>query len=185
LIENLYPLRVAAWIFNYLKWRLLGLRVPPLGRQIPRIWRGARIVNPSRVRLGECTQLRSYAVVRGVPGKIEIGNHTGVGNYAIVNAVESISIGERVMIAAGCHITDANHDLVGTGSMQSLKRKSDPVVIEDDVWLGAHAVVTAGVRIGRGAVVGAGAVVTHSVAPFEIVAGVPARPIGRREERSG
>jgi galactoside O-acetyltransferase len=181
MIENVYGLRVLAWVVNYLKWRLLGLRAPGPGRQIPRIWRGARILNPGRVRLGECTQLRSWSIVRGVPGNIEIGAHTGLGNFAIVNAVESVSIGERVMIAAGCHITDANHDIDRKGPMQSLARRSAPVVIEDDVWLGANAVVTAGVRIGRGAVVGAGAVVTRSVAPFEIVAGVPARPIGSRE----
>ena len=55
-----------------------------------------------------------------------------------------------------------------------------PVVLEDDVWLGAHVVVLKGVTIGKGAVVGAGAVVTKSVPPHEIVAGVPARSLGRR-----
>jgi acetyltransferase-like isoleucine patch superfamily enzyme len=64
--------------------------------------------------------------------------------------------------------------------MQSLERKSDPVIIEDEAWLGANCVITAGVRIGRGAVVAAGAVVTRSVEPFQIVGGVPARPIGAR-----
>ena len=181
MIENSYPLKVLVWIANYLKWRLLGLEAPGAGREIPRIWRGARIINPSRVRLHECTQLRSYSIVRGVPGRIDIGAHTGVGNFAIVNSVESVSIGERVMVAGGCHITDANHDIHGQGPMQSLERKADPVVIEDEAWLGANCVITAGVRIGRGAVVGAGAVVTHSVEPFQIVAGVPARPIGTRQ----
>ncbi len=54
------------------------------------------------------------------------------------------------------------------------------VVIEEDVWIGANCVITPDVRIGRGAVVGAGAVVTRDVAPFAIVGGVPAREIGRR-----
>lgn len=57
-----------------------------------------------------------------------------------------------------------------------------PVVVEDDVWIGANAVVAGGVRIGRGAVVGAGAVVRSDVEPYSIVAGVPAREIGRRFE---
>jgi acetyltransferase-like isoleucine patch superfamily enzyme len=179
-IENLYSLRVAAWVLSFLRWRLLGLRTAAAGREMPRIWRGARILNPRRVSLGRCTQLRPFAIVRGVPGLVEIGDHTGVGSFAIVNAVESVTIGARVMIAPGCHITDANHDVAGTGAMQALPRRADPVVIEDDVWLGANSVVTAGVRIGRGAVVGAGAVVTRSVEPLAIVAGVPARPIGRR-----
>ena len=53
-------------------------------------------------------------------------------------------------------------------------------MIEDHVWIGTRATVLPGVRIGRGAVVAAGAVVTRDVAPLDIVAGVPARPVGRR-----
>lgn len=181
MIENIYALKILSWIANYLKWRLLGLRAPRIGSGIPRIWPHARIINPRNVRLGELVRLRSYSIVRGVPGKIEIGADTGIGDYSIVNAVESVSIGSRVMIAAGCHITDANHDIAGHGSMQTAPRKADPVVIEDDVWIGANAVVTAGVTIGRGAVVGAGAVVTRSVEPYTIVVGVPARPVGTRD----
>ncbi len=54
------------------------------------------------------------------------------------------------------------------------------VIIEDDVWIGANCVITPDVRIGRGAVIGAGAVVTRNVAPYTIAGGVPAREIGRR-----
>jgi acetyltransferase-like isoleucine patch superfamily enzyme len=181
MVENSRRLRILVWVVNYFKWRLLGLRMPAFGPDIPRIWKRARIVNPRRIRLHSCAQLRSYSVVRSVPGEIEIGAHTGLGDYSIVNAVESISIGEKVMIAAGCHITDANHDVGGREIMHGRQRRTEPVVIEDEVWLGAGVTVTAGVRIGKGAVVGAGAVVTRSVEPYQIVAGVPARPIGQRD----
>lgn len=180
MIENIGFLKTAAWIVNYVKWRLLGLRAPGPGREIPRIWRGARILNPGRISLGPYVQLRPYSVVRGVPGTVKIGARTGVGDYTIVNAVESIEIGERVMIAAGCHITDADHVMEGRSTMQTQGRRAEPVVIEDEAWIGTGVTITAGVRIGRGAVVGAGAVVTRSVEPFEIVAGVPARKIGSR-----
>jgi acetyltransferase-like isoleucine patch superfamily enzyme len=55
-----------------------------------------------------------------------------------------------------------------------------PVVIEEDVWIAANAIILPGVRLGRGAVVAAGAVVTRDVLPFQVVAGVPARQIGHR-----
>jgi acetyltransferase-like isoleucine patch superfamily enzyme len=180
LIENWHLLKVLVWSANFVKWRLLGLQAPSLGPRIPKIGRRVSIVNPRRVRLHEYTELRSYAIVRSVPGRVEIGAYTSVNEYAIVNAAESVSIGARVMIAPGCHITDADHDISGTGSMNTAPRKTKPVLIEDDVWLGANAVVTSGVRIGRGAVVAAGAVVTRSVAPLEIVGGVPAKTIGWR-----
>ncbi len=180
MVDNIRLLTVTVWVFNYVKWRLLGLEAPGPGRSIPRIWKGARIRNPGRVRLGPYVQLRPYSVVRGAPGRIEIGAHTGVGEYTIVNAVESVSIGRRVMIAAGCHITDADHEMKGRGPMQTQGRRAEPVVIEDEAWLGSGVTVTAGVRIGKGAVVGAGAVVTRSVEPYEIVAGVPAEKIGSR-----
>lgn len=62
--------------------------------------------------------------------------------------------------------------------------KKDPVVIEDDVWIGTRAILMPGVRVERGAVIAASAVVTHNVCAFDVVAGVPARPIGsRRNEK--
>ena len=182
MVENIRLLAVLVWVGNYVKWRLLGLQAPGFGRDIPRIWKRARIVNPGRVRLHPLVQLRPYSVVRCVPGTIEIGAHTGIGDYTIVNSVGSITIGERVMVAAGCHITDADHNFDGLEAMQTQGRRAEPVVIEDEVWLGAGVTITAGVRIGKGAIVGAGAVVTRSVEPFQMVAGVPARPIGRRGE---
>jgi maltose O-acetyltransferase len=60
----------------------------------------------------------------------------------------------------------------------------EPTVVEDDVWLGARAVVMPGIRIGTGAIVGAGAVVTRDVAPYSVVGGVPARQLKTRDQPS-
>jgi acetyltransferase-like isoleucine patch superfamily enzyme len=68
-------------------------------------------------------------------------------------------------------------------ALQGMTR--DGIFIEDDVWVAAHAVVLDGVRIGRGSVVAAGAVVTEDVPPYTIVGGVPARAIGHRLEPEG
>jgi acetyltransferase-like isoleucine patch superfamily enzyme len=65
--------------------------------------------------------------------------------------------------------------------MTSLDHILKPVVIEDDVWIGAHVFIRGGVRIGKGAVIAAGAVVVEDVMEYQIVGGVPAKVIGDRE----
>jgi acetyltransferase-like isoleucine patch superfamily enzyme len=88
------------------------------------------------------------------------------------------------MIAPHCALMPYQHsyaDLDQPMWQQPLTSRGD-IVLEDDVWLGVNAVVLDGVKIGQGAIVGAGAVVTRDVPPFAIVGGVPARIIGSREK---
>jgi len=114
---------------------------------------------------------------------VHIGEGTNITPGLIVNDGYSglVSIGKRVSIATNVTlVADSNPNnslLAAEPYVKEHLVKQGPVVIEDDVWLGTNAVVLPGVRIGRGAVVGAGAVVTRDVAPFTVVAGVPARPI--------
>lgn len=86
----------------------------------------------------------------------------------------------------GVRIHATNHSFESTEIPMMLQplREAD-VVIEDDVWLGANVVVTAGVRIGRGAIVAADAIVTRDVPPYTIVGGVPAKPIKSRFPQEG
>lgn len=97
----------------------------------------------------------------------------------------SITIGAQTAIGPGSVIRAANHRFssLETPIMQQ-GHTPGTIIIEEDVWLGANCVVTPDVRIGRGAIVGAGAVVTHDVPPYAIVGGVPARIIGMRSEMS-
>jgi acetyltransferase-like isoleucine patch superfamily enzyme len=67
--------------------------------------------------------------------------------------------------------------VTGCIPLHSLRITAEGIVIEDDVWLGAGAIITDGIHVGKGAIVAAGAVVTKDVAPYSVVAGVPARPI--------
>lgn len=128
--------------------------------------------------LGQCrkaghVRLRMPVVIYD-PQHLEFGDQVDVGEFTHIRANGGLRIGSRVLIAANVTITTREHPV-------DLPRwsvtKDAPIVIEDDVWIGASAVVLPGVTIGKGAVIAAGAVVTSDVDPFTVVAGVPARPI--------
>jgi acetyltransferase-like isoleucine patch superfamily enzyme len=114
---------------------------------------------------------------------VHIGEGTNITPGLVVNDGYSglCRIGERVSIATNVTlVVDSNPDnsrLTLEPYVKERLLRRAAVVIEDDAWLGTNAVVLPGVRIGRGAVVGAGAVVTEDVPPFSVVAGVPARVI--------
>ena len=109
---------------------------------------------------------------------LKIGNHSVVCQKCRLDTRGRIEIGDNVSISAEVCILTADHD------PQSLDfgGRDAPVRIEDFAFIGTRAMILRGVTIGRGAVVAAGAIVTKSVAPYAIVAGVPARTIGKRLE---
>lgn len=137
------------------------------------------------IRLGDRIWLGSESLLRtGQGGSITIGSLTSVGIRCELTAyVADIQIGSHVMIASNCHFFSYDHGTEPGLIMQEqqLKTKGD-IVIEDDVWLGTGAIILSGVRIGKGAVIGAGSVVTKPVPPGTIVAGNPARVVKRRGE---
>lgn len=91
------------------------------------------------------------------------------------------TMGDNVMVGPNVVMDTSQHNKDRTDIPMKLQGLTyAPIVIADDVWIGANAVVTSGVTIGRGSIVGAGAVVTKDVAPYSIVGGVPARVIGQR-----
>lgn len=125
---------------------------------------------------------RTILVTRG-QGKIAIGENTGISNSAIV-AYRSVKIGKNVLIGGSCKIYDTDfHSLDEkiriTQPLEDITAK--PVVIEDGVFIGAHAIILKGVTIGKGSIVGAGSVVTKSIPPGEIWAGNPARFIRKTQ----
>jgi acetyltransferase-like isoleucine patch superfamily enzyme len=120
--------------------------------------------------VGSGVRLR-WPLVIYQPEELRLANDIDVGEFTHIRASGGVTIGNRVLIASHVVITSRAHPL-------ELPRfgvtRDAPVVIEDDVWIGAGAIVLPGVTIGRGSIVGAGAVVTHDVAPGTIVTGVPA-----------
>lgn len=113
----------------------------------------------------------------GKKGKLIVGRNSRL-NGVHIDARERIEIGANVRIAPYSIILDSDfHDIKDHFS----DGPSEPVIIEDDVWIATRATILKGVTVGRGAVVAAGAVVTKNVPPFTIVAGVPAKVIKRIE----
>lgn len=114
---------------------------------------------------------------RGMPHSgITIGRNCLVGEYSVIRGQGGVTIGDRVYTSPFTQIIAVNHvfdDPDRPFVEQGIT--AEGIVIEDDVWLGANAVITDGVRVGRGAVVAAGAVVTRDVPPHTVVGGVPAR----------
>ncbi|KAA6183194.1 hypothetical protein F2Q65_16415 [Thiohalocapsa marina] len=93
-----------------------------------------------------------------------------------------VTIGRNVLIAGHSSINTVSHAAERCDvPINDQPVLTDPVVIEDDCWLGLNVVVLQGVTIGRGCIIGAGAVVTRSIPPWSIAVGVPARVVGRRE----
>ncbi len=113
---------------------------------------------------------------------IEIGDGTGISGASIV-ARSAITIGKRVLIGAGACIWDTDFHPLDPGVRRqhpTQRAKSAPITIEDEVFIGARSIILKGVSIGRGAVIGAGSVVTKDVKAGEIVAGNPACRVGPR-----
>ncbi|KQT34340.1 DapH/DapD/GlmU-related protein [Methylophilus sp. Leaf414] len=116
---------------------------------------------------------------------IDIGHGVQLNDYVHIAAIESVTIGNDVLIASKVFITDHNHGSYGKDAPHSSPATppasrpliSAPVVIGDRVWLGENVSVLAGVTIGEGVVVAANSVVTHDLPPNTIAAGAPARII--------
>jgi acetyltransferase-like isoleucine patch superfamily enzyme len=112
---------------------------------------------------------------------LKVGRGFSPNSGALIDARGGITIGDHVMVGPYVVIASSNHAHHQTDApMATVDHIMAKVKIGNDVWIGAHAVITAGVTIGNGVVVAAGAVVTKDVADYQIVGGVPARLIGDR-----
>lgn len=112
---------------------------------------------------------------------IAAGANFRINTGAFIDARGGLTIGANVLVGPNAVIVTSQHQWADPGQpIVTQGHESAPVEIGDDVWIGGNAVITPGVRIGRGSVVGAGAVVTGPVEPYSIVVGVPARPISTR-----
>lgn len=114
------------------------------------------------------------------PEGIVIGDDTIIGDHVFLDGRAPLKIGNHVDIASSVMIYNSEHDL----ESNNFTARTEPVEIEDYVFIGPRAVILPGVKVGKGAVVAAGAVVTKSVPEFAIVGGVPAKEIGERKNKN-
>lgn len=140
---------------------------------------------PHQVRVGSQCILEDeiYFKFDGIwqPGpSIVLGDRVFLGRGCEFNVRQRVQIGDDCLIASGCKFIDHDHGIAFGHPMNRQHGTEAPIVLADDVWLGCNVVVLKEVTIGRGAVVGAGAIVTKSIPPMEIWGGVPARKIGER-----
>ena len=139
------------------------------------------------MRLVDGVRLGRGAFVTAGNGSLTLGAHAAVSPCVHLSADDGyIEIGPYTAIGPGTVLRAANHRFDGRDEPIMFQgHVPGKIVIEENVWIGANCVVTPGVRIGRGAVVGAGAVVTRDVPPFAVVGGVPAKIIRQREPHKG
>lgn len=141
------------------------------------------IWNKPNVTLAQNAQLFEYVIIRAVISKLTIGQNSQVGPFTVIITGESnITIGANVMIAPHCVLASGLHEhrKLDTPMRFAGSFSRGPIVIGDDVWIGANCTIGDNVTIGKGAIISANSFVNRDVEEFAIVSGVPAKPIGSR-----
>lgn len=162
-----------------------------LHRLLYRLSTWSRLDSVKRLRGWHYSSLLEHAgknlrVAQGVrinnPALVSVGDDCYLGDGVQLYAWnERIVMGDNVLVAAGVRMITRKHGFADIELPISEQGYTNtPIVVEDDVWIGFQAIILPGVTIGRGSIVGAGAVVTRDVAPYSVVGGVPARLIRKR-----
>jgi maltose O-acetyltransferase len=141
----------------------------------------ARVLRLAGLAIGEGTVVASaFALIGGsdASGNLQIGADCYINEACVFDATALIRLGDGVSLGHGVLITTSSHEM-GAMDRRAGLLQPRPVTVGDGAWIASRAVILPGVDIGSGAVVGAGAVVTRSVAPNTMVGGVPAVEIRR------
>ena len=140
---------------------------------------------PGVIELGDNVDLNRHVYLGGFGSRLHIGARSSINQHVFIDARGSVLIGEDVMIGPFARLVSYNHIFADLNvPMNTQGFALGEIRIGDDVWIGAGATILPGVTIGRGSIVAAGAVVTHSCPAGSILAGVPARIIRSRFENA-
>lgn len=147
---------------------------------------GVLVFHPENIEIGDNVYVGHGAILKGYyKGRMIIGPNTWIGQGAFFHAAGNLTIGSTVGIAPHVKILTSSHAEAGRDvPILDSPVEVAPVVIEDDSDIGIGAIVLPGLTVGRGALVGAGAVLTHDVPAYAVVAGNPARILRYRPPTS-
>lgn len=145
------------------------------------------------VTLGKHVTIGRFAMIRpsGYYGRnigvgLQVGDYSNIGPYCFLGCGGGIEIGNNVMMSPRSSLHSENHNFDRLDlPMRDQGVTPASIVVEDDCWIASGSVILSGVRIGQGSIVAAGAVVTHDVPPYALVAGVPAKVVSRRMPEVG
>ncbi len=129
------------------------------------------------VKIGERCVIRRGVYI-GSPNELEVGDGSFVGRASLY-CTGGVKIGRNVNVSDGAVIITAKHDI----NSPKFEATYEPITVGDWAWITTNAIILAGVNVGEGAVVAAGAVVTKDVSPYSVVGGNPARAIGERKKQ--
>lgn len=152
-------------------------------RMNPYIDSTAQLEKKNLIDIGKFAEVKDYVIIRTDSNPVTIGEYTQINPFTVIYGGSGIYIGKNVMIAPHCMIASGNHDFkqIDKPIRFAGNLSKGPIIIEDNVWIGANSTITDGVKIGKDAVVGANSVVTKDIEPYSIVGGVPARILGFRK----
>ena len=141
-------------------------------------------INEEGIAIGNDVIVSRNCVIQSKTGDLTLGNKVSIGCNTVISAANDIRIGHSVLIGANCYIGGGRYvfDRIDIPMMEQGVCSKGAVIIDDDVWIGAGATVLDGVSIGKGAIIGAGAVVTSDIPSYAIAVGVPAKVCSWRKE---
>jgi acetyltransferase-like isoleucine patch superfamily enzyme len=185
-------------ILEIMFWKKKSPKPDPLftAGEGTRIYPAARVFDNTgrsqKVKIGHCCWIMGEFLMEE-EGRIEIGNHCYIGPGVKIWSSLPLKIGDRVFVSHGVNIHDTDSHSLSASERHARffekmahgrhllaeGKKHAAIQIEDDVWIGFNSILLKGVRIGRGAVIGAGAVITKNVDPYTVVVGNPQRVVGQ------